>query len=256
MQNSRLPNRLKSSIIIAAALIAGGVMPSMASNPIVLETKTAPSGEKYLFVQLKDAAVSFTVEKPKRDDPTLLAAIPAGFVTADEKPVGVLVYGGQVYNKVNPKLGGALEIIGGAFKLIDTKGGAALNSEYLSELAKKNGCLFQQFAIVKNRVPSMFKDQGKYLRRGVGHLTNGKPILVESRAWITLKQFASDMVALGARDLIYTDMGPWKESWIRDPRTGELIDIGNEKAKPVKQLNWLVVTEPKTNSSPNEGRLN
>lgn len=246
MRNSPVRSRLKSSFIIAAVLIAGGVMPAMASNPLVLEIKTSPSGEKYLFANLNDALLTFTVEKPKRDDTNILLAVPAGFVTAEEKPVGVLVYNREVHNKINAKLGGALEIVDGKFKLIDTKGGAGLNSEYLNELAKKNGSLFQQFIIVRNRIASTFKDQGKYLRRGIGHLSDGKAVLVESKTWITLKQFASDMVALGVRDLIYTDMGPWKESWIRDPKTGDLVDIGNEKARPIKQLNWLIVTEPKS----------
>lgn len=223
-------------------------MPVMAANPLSLETRTAPSGEKYLFVLLNGAWVSFTFEKPKRENPEILVAIPAGFVTADEKPIGVLVFNGEVHNRVNPKLGGALEILGGKFKLIDTNDGAVFNHQYLEDIARKGGCLFQQFTIVKDRRASVFKDQGKYLRRGIGHLSSGTPILVESKSWITLQKFASDMVALGVQDLLYTDMGPWKESWIRDPNSGALLDIGNEKAKPIKQLNWLTITEPSTNA--------
>jgi len=237
-------NRSKLSTLLAAVFFVCGVMPVAAANPLGLETRTAPSGEKYLFVLLNGAPVNFTIEKPKRENPEILVAIPAGFVTADEKPLGVLVFNGEVHNRVNPKLGSALELFEGKFKLIDTNNGASLNHQYLGEIARKGGSLFQQFTIVKDRKASVFKDQGKYLRRGIGHLSSGAPIVVESKSWITLQKFASDMVALGVKDLIYTDMGPWKESWIRDPDSGALLDIGNEKAKPIKQLNWLTITEP------------
>jgi hypothetical protein len=239
---SRL-RRFYKPFVVTVLLSATSALPVLARNPLNLDTRTAPSGQKYLFVAINDAPVSFVVKKPDRNDPKILLCIPASFVTKEGKAIGVLVYNGEVHNKVNPKLGGALEIIDGSIKMIDTKSGAGLSKTYLDDLARKNGCLFQQFAIVKNRTPSSFKDNGKYLRRGVGKLADGKPIIVESKTWITLKQFASDLVALGVKDLLYTDMGPWTESWIRDPKSEKLIEIGNQKAAPVTQLNWLIVSE-------------
>lgn len=215
-----------------------------ARNPLAVETRKAASAEKYLVIALNDAPIYFTTEKPNRDDANLLLAIPAGFVTKEGNPIGAWVSNGQVSYKVNPKLGGALSIIDGKFEFVDTKNGTTLTKEFLDRIAGKSGGLFQQFTIVKNRIPGSFKDPGKFLRRGIGKTVEGKEIIVESKNPITMKQYASDLVALGLKDFVYTDMGPWTESWFRDPKTGNLVDIGNEKAAQIKQANWLVVTAP------------
>lgn len=226
------------------ALIVSLQSQAEARNPLSVETRKAPSAEKYLVIALNDAPIHFTRDKPTRDNAKLLLSIPAGFVTKEGTPIGAWVSNGQVSYKVNPKLGGALSIIDGEFEFVDTKSGTTLTKEFLDRIAAKNGGLFQQFAIVKNRIPGSFKDHGKFLRRGIGKTIQGKEVIIESKNPITMKQYASDLVALGIKDFVYTDMGPWTESWFRDPKTSNLVDIGNEKAAPIKQANWLIVTDP------------
>lgn len=231
-------------LAIVFSLLALTATDAQARNPLGFELRAAPSGEKYAFVYINNAPVKLMLTLPDKNDSKLLMSIPAAFTSAEGKIVGVYVHGGSVNNKVDPKLGGALKIMNGTYEVLDTKSGALLTQEYLNDVASRKGSLIQQFGVVKNRVASTFKDKTKFQRRGIGILKDGKEVIVESKGVITLGQFASDLAVMGMKDFLYTDMGAWGGGWVRDPKDGKLITIGNERHFTASQTSWIVVSEP------------
>ncbi len=214
------------------------------SNPLRFELKTAASNEQYSFVYLNDARVKFVLVRPRKDDAKILMSIPAAFTKMDGKVDGVYVLDGVVHGSVNTRLGGALRIAGGQYEVLDTKSGATLTGEFLQSVASKKGSLFQEFQVIKGGIASTFKDKSKFQRRGIGKLSEGEHVIVESKAAITLSQFAKDASELGVKELLYTDMGAWSEGWVRDPKSGQPITIGMDRQATEKQSNWLILLAP------------
>jgi hypothetical protein len=67
--------------------------------------------------------------------------------------------------------------------------------------------------------------------------------LVESLSAITLSQFGIDLAALGAKQLAYTDMGPWDEGWYRNSKDNKVVTLGQDRSLTNKQSNWLVLLQ-------------
>jgi len=234
----------RQPLALALFLSAAIVMPAQAVNQLKVELRSGPSGAKYSLTRLHDARVNFVGSQPDRNDEKIIMAFPAGFVTAEGKAIGACVFDGKVHNSVNKKLGGALKVIDGKFEVIDTRSGALLTAEFLDDVARKNGGLFQQFTIVKNKTEAAFKDKGKAVRRSIGKLVDGQAIVLESKGDVTLAQYAADAISLDVKDLLYTDLGKWGEGWIRDPASGKISNIGDQsKTQGAIQANWIEVRD-------------
>lgn len=218
---------------------------AFAKNSLSIELRTAKSGDKYSFVFINNAPVSLVDTEPDRNDTNKLMSLPIAFTSVTEKIVGVFVHDGKVERSVSRRLGGAVRVQNGRFEIIDTNSSVLLTKQYLDDAAKDGGALVQQFLIVRKGKPCQFKDKGLAQRRGIGKLKDGKEIMVESKGMITLTKFADDLVALGVQDLLYSDLGAWGQSWMRDPGTGKIVKLANEKSVTENHTNWLLVSEPK-----------
>lgn len=200
---------------------------------------------------LNGAHLGFTTMRPSKKDSSVLLCFPAAFTMKNGKIGGIYIADGKVFNKklVDRGLGGAAKMIGARLEIFPTDYGKLLTDDLLDDIAKQNGTLFQQFQAVENGSPSKFKDRSSFQRRGIAVLKDGSIAVIESVDSITLTTFAEDAAALGVRDLIYTDMGAWSEGWVRNPKDGEVLPIGNDRQMTDQQTNWVVVTEAKTDVS-------
>lgn len=230
--------------VVSISLIACTVHKAEAENPLTVEVRAAKSAEKYSFVFINNAPVSLVASEPAKTDSKILLALPIAFTTAEGKIIGVFVHDKEVDRSVNRKLGGALRVQNGRFEILDTGSGALLTKEYLNDAATNGDALLQQFLIVRKGKPCSFKDKGMAQRRGIGKLKDGKEVMVESKGAITLTKFASDLVGLGVQDLLYSDLGAWGQSWLREPKTGKIQNLANQKSVTENHTNWLLVSEP------------
>jgi hypothetical protein len=217
-----------------------------ADNPIRVETKTAKSGEKYSFIFINNAPVRLVDSEPDKTDKKRLLSMPIAFTSVTAKIIGAFVHEGKVECSVSKKLGGALKISNDRFEVIDTVDGAVLTDAYLDELAKNGGSLVQQFLVVKGNQPCKFRDKGLAQRRVIANLNDGKEVVIESNRFMTLSKFATDLSELGVKNCLYSDLGAWGQSWLRDSKSGKLKNLANEKSVTENHTNWFLVSEPTT----------
>lgn len=237
-------------LLALSCFIACLACPRVTANPLTFQKREAPSGNVFNFMYLNGANLGFTTVRPSKDDKNVLLCFPAAFTMRNGKIGGIYIVDGKVYNKgmVDRGVGGAAKMIGSRLEIFPTDYGKLLTDELLNDVAKQNGTLFQQFQVVENGSPAKFKDKSSFQRRGIAVLQDGTIAVVESVDSITLTSFADDAAALKVRDLIYTDMGAWGEGWVRNPKNGEVLPIGNDRQMTDSQTNWVVVTEAKAES--------
>ena len=202
----------------------------------------APSGVVYTIYPQGNFALDFVTRRPSPNQPELSFAIPAAFTTIDNRIDGVFVTDGVIGNEdsVNKQLGGLIVIEDGTFKLLSTSKGALLTKDFLYEVRQRKGALFQQFMLVQNGKAATFRDKSKFQRRAVAQFKDGATGVVESNQDIPFTTFNGDLIWLGVRNALYTDMGEWDEGWYRRETDGKVIAIGNDRRHTEKQTNWLV----------------
>ncbi len=226
-------------------LLGSSIGAAFANNPLTVEVRAAKSGEKYSLVFINNSPVTLVESEPDRNDTKNLMALPIAFVSVAGKIVGVFVHEGKVDGSVSKRLGGVVKVQNGRFDILDTASSAPLTKQYLDDAAKTGGALLQQFLIVRKGKPCQFKDKGLAQRRGIGKLRDGKELVIESKGKITLAKFADDLISLGVQDLLYSDLGAWGQSWMRDPKSGNIIRLANEKSVTENHTNWFLVSESK-----------
>ncbi len=208
----------------------------------------AASGVVYQLFPQEKFALDFRTVRPSTSDNDIVFCIPAAFTGHDNKIDGVFICNGAIGNgnAINHELGGAMVIENGHGKLLATNKGATLTQQFLESVQKSKGSLFQQFLIVHNGNPAVFRDQSKFQRRAIGLTKQGTFKIFESDKAITFSTFNNDLAALGVTEALYFDMGAWDEGWYRHATTGKTITIGLDKSQTHRQSNWLVLKKVKS----------
>ncbi|MCD6068415.1 MAG: hypothetical protein K0S33_3241 [Bacteroidetes bacterium] len=210
---------------------------------ISMEKKKTPNGNSYTIIYQNTCSIEFTDQRPKEKDAAVQLCIAGAFTQlTDYKIDGIYMCNGKIGNKtaVNKRLGGAIKIVKGQAVIFPTQKGTLLTDSFLNDLSTQKGSLFQQLQIVANGAAASFVDKAVFQRRAIVIFKNSKTALVEGNESITLAEFSKDLVELGAKDALYTDMGGWDEGWYTDPATGKKITIGQMRTSTAKQSNWVV----------------
>lgn len=208
----------------------------------------AASGVVYQLFPQEKFALDFRTKRPSKADSDIVFCIPAAFTGHDNKIDGVFICNGAIGNgnRINHELGGAMVIENGQGKLLATNKGATLTQQFLESVQKSKNSLFQQFLIVHNGNPAVFRDQSKFQRRAIGLTKQGTFKIFESDKAITFSTFNADLAALEVKEALYFDMGAWDEGWYRHATTGKTITIGLDRSKTHRQSNWLVMKKVKS----------
>jgi hypothetical protein len=219
------------------------VVNSVFAQTISLETKSGKSNTRYTFIKKNKCSVAFTDKRPDKNDPTVVACIAAAFTNLQNLHVdGIFAVNGKILNQgvINKTLGGVFYIENNTCRIFQSGKGKLFNDSLLS-LAKKNkASFFQQIQCIQNGKAASFSDKKIFQRRGIAILKDNSIAIIESREAITLKVFSDDLVLLGVKQLIYTDMGSWDEGYYKDPATGKTIVIGYDLSQTAKQSNWII----------------
>ncbi|MES2516309.1 MAG: hypothetical protein V4580_19295 [Bacteroidota bacterium] len=215
---------------------------SFAQN-ISIETKTGKSSTHYTVIKKNTCSISFTDKRPDNNDPSVMVCIPAAFTNLQNLKVdGIFAVNGEVKNMqvINKTLGGVFYVDKNTCRMFQSGKGKLFNDSLIS-LAKKNkASFFQQIQCVQNGKAASFKDEKIFQRRGIAILNDNSIAIIESKEAITLKVFSEDLVLLGVKQLIYTDMGAWDEGYYKDPKTHKTVIMGYDLSQTDKQSNWVV----------------
>jgi hypothetical protein len=236
----RKPLLLLPLLIASLAFFPGSF--GVSRVPVSVELKKGASGNAYTLIYQNSSFISFETSRPDKTDTSIYLCIAAAFTRLDDFSIdGLYICKGKTgnINSVNHTIGGAVKIINGQCSIFPTAKGKALTDSLIRAIENKKGSLFQQIQMIENGSAATFKDVQLFQRRGIVIFKDGRTAIAESVRAITLKTFANDLVGLGAKDLLYTDMGSWDEGWYRN-NEGQLKILGNNRSQTSKQSNWIV----------------
>ncbi len=215
----------------------------LVSQNISVESKQGKSGTTYTFIKKNTCTIAFTDKRPDKNDAAILACIPAAFTNLQNYKVdGIYAVNGKVENTsaINTSLGGVFYIEKNKCNVFQS-GKGKLFKDSLLNIAKMNkASFFQQIQCIQNGKAASFSDKKLFQRRGIAILKDNTVAIIESSGSITLKVFSDDLVLLGIKQLIYTDMGSWDEGMYKDPVTGKTVVIGKDLSQTAKQSNWII----------------
>jgi len=232
------------SLALSFALFLAVFEPVLAAGLSVGSMKGA-SGMSYHFYDMGDLRIGWEIKRPDKMNERIKLCIPAAFTTKSGTVVGIYGIRGGVSNAraISRPIGGAILISGGKFEIFPSDNGKRFTREFIKSVQKRKASFFQQFQLVHKGTPARFKDKKSFQMRAIVKFADGREGVVESESAMTFKTFNADLAALGVEDALYTDMGAWDEGWYRDPETGEIVTIGNDRSQTAKQTNWVVFYE-------------
>lgn len=236
---------LKTVISLVASswlLLCGAVYGGERSAELSISTVKGTSGTRYhLYGKGAGLYISWNRERPSKSDKAIKLCIPAAFTSTTGTVVGIFAVNGEVGNReqISKSIGGILKIVDGEFKIFPSDKGERFTQRFIDSLKTERASLFQQFQLVENGVASKFKDKRHFQMRAIGKFASRLEAVIESDSAIDFKTFNSDLVGMGVKDAIYTDMGAWDEGWYRNPKTSKVVPIGKDRSKTQKQTNWI-----------------
>lgn len=235
-----------SCLLVSLAFdFCGGYAAQAVSKSLIVSTLTGASGTGYHIYDKGDLRLEWHLKRPDKNDSSIKFCIPAAFTTTTGTVVGIYAENGKVGNRkaISKPIGGAILIEGGKFMIFPSGNGAKFTPAFIASVETRKASMFQQFQVVQNGTPASFRDQKSFQMRAIVRFTDGREGVVESDTAITFKTFNADLAAMGVKDALYTDMGAWDEGWYRDPKTGKIVTIGNDRSKTSKQTNWVTFEE-------------
>jgi hypothetical protein len=188
--------------------------------------------------------INLATTRPVPGDKNISFCIAAAFTRLDDNGIdGLFIENGEIKNSgVNRHLGGGLLIHGDSVFIIKTFEGKLPTKTWIDSVAALKCSFLQQIQLVRDDSALVFKkDKAFFQRRAVVIFKDSRTAVVESGTPITLQKFADDLVSLGVRNAIYTDMGGWDEGWYRDG--SKVRTIGLMRGSTRRQSNWFVMTE-------------
>jgi len=211
------------------------------NNALRVEKLKVTSGNNYTIWHKNNLLLDLSLKRPEKSDKNILLCIPGAYTDLQTYTVdGLYIDNGKVLNqnKINYTLGGAIKIINGDCELFSTQKGKLLSDSLIQYIVKQKGSLFQQILMIEHGKGATYKDTKQFQRRAIVKTKENKTAIIESFEHITLDMFTKDLLELGIKEALYTDMGAWDEGWYKV--NDKAITIGRIKTQTEKQCNWVV----------------
>jgi len=121
--------------------------------------------------------------------------------------------------------------------------------ESINAAVESKGFLFQQCLIVENgkgmveRIPKAIRvRQAHIIYRAACVMNDGSFAVVQGNEPMYCGEFIDALVALGAQQALYLDMGSWAWGWVRE--NGKTTELSEHFHNTRYQSNWLQVVIP------------
>ena len=247
-------------LLLAVAPVAlmgcGTSARSVGHDGIVTVSHEVAAGHNLLVMKpTANARLSFVSHKqsnfkgaPGIDDPTIALNVAAAF-TLDTESMDVcgdhVVAGEHIAGYDDVTATGHILIVGDKVSIFPN---SRLHQSIKAAVDGK-GHLFQQCLIVEDgravveRIPQAIRDrQAHIIYRAVCIMRDGGVAVVQGGEKLYCHEFISALVALGAQQALYLDMGTWAWGWVREsgkpPR-----ELAEHFANTRFQSNWLQVVK-------------
>lgn len=182
---------------------------------------------------------------PSIDDASIMLNVAAAF-TLDTETMDVC--GDQVV--AGERIKGYDDITATGHAIIINNKVSIKNNDCLEESIKAavegRGYLFQQCLIVENgkgmveRIPKAIRDrQAHIIYRAACVMSDGSFAIVQGDEPMYCGEFIDALVALGAQQALYLDMGTWAWGWVRE--NGTTTELSEHFNNTRYQSNWLQV---------------
>ena len=205
------------------------------------------AGHSYLVLTAEPgASVEYSVTRPNGDDPDVCLAVAAAFTGDDLVSIcgGHVVQGKRMQGYDDVTATGHMLLTGGKVAI---RPNGRLN-ESLNKAEADRGSLFQQCLVVEGgtahaeRIPQAITDRKAHIIfRAACLMADGTFAVVQGVDCQYAHEFVDGLVALGAKDAVYLDMGSWAYGWYRTDRGGKAVELADHFANTAHQSNWLVV---------------
>lgn len=230
--------RLRTISILVGTLYCIGS--TAAFSDVEVSSKKAGTDElTILKPTAKDESAEFCLLPPDKKEGLVDLSIAAAFTTKTSSISGIAICNGKkVAGPVNTHLGGTAIFLDGNYEIFPNEHGTVLSADFIADLQKAGGSLFQQFLLVRDSKAQAFKDSATAPRRALVVFNTGERGVVQSVKEMTLGQFAHDMQIVGVRAAIYTPVGDADGGWYR--HGDKFISIGKSSSPTPIQSNWVV----------------
>jgi hypothetical protein len=184
---------------------------------------------------------------PSINDDSILLNVAAAF-TLDTESMDVC--GDQVVT--GERIAGYDDITATGHALIINNKVSIKSNDYLEESIKAavegKGYLFQQCLIVEDgkgiveRIPKAIRDRKAHIiYRAACVMSDGSFAIVQGDEPMYCGEFIDALVALGAKQALYLDMGTWAWGWVRE--NGTTTELSEHFSNTRYQSNWLQVVK-------------
>lgn len=236
-------SRASSLLCLLIGLLA--CSPKAAPDVRTEQRKTA-KGTLYALFYPQNLAVRVVTSRPNPGDGRCQLSVAAAYTDLQtNQPLDLLVCGGRVL-QAKAKVGfldGSLTILGNTLAIGQLAKGQSPPSAQLARVQAGHGTLLLQELLVFRGQNQKAAGGSVFQRRALVEFTGHQFAVVESASnYLTMKQFADDLLELGAQNALYLDMGDWDEGWYK--RQGRVVALGNRRTETARQSNWLVFTAP------------
>lgn len=184
---------------------------------------------------------------PSINNDSILLNVAAAF-TLDTESMDVC--GDQVV--AGERIAGYDDITATGHALIINNKVSIKSNDYLEESLKAavegKGYLFQQCLIVEDgkgiveRIPKAIRDRKAHIiYRAACVMSDGSFAIVQGDEPMYCGEFIDALVALGAKQALYLDMGTWAWGWVRE--NGTTTELSEHFSNTRYQSNWLQVVK-------------
>lgn len=184
---------------------------------------------------------------PSINNDSILLNVAAAF-TLDTESMDVC--GDQVV--AGERIAGYDDITTTGHALIINNNVSIKSNDYLEESIKTavegNGYLFQQCLIVEDgkgiveRIPKAIRDRKAHIiYRAACVMSDGSFAIVQGDEPMYCGEFIDALVALGAKQALYLDMGTWAWGWVR--KNSKTTELSEHFSNTRYQSNWLQVVK-------------
>ena len=217
-----------------------------ATPQVRVEARQTAKGEPYTVFYPEKLTLELVTSRPNPASPTCFLSVAAAYTDLTTyQPLDLLVYQGTL-RQANATVGfldGVLTIVGDSVTIGRLPKGQSPSSAQLAAVQRRQGTLLLQELVVFRGKNLRAAGGSVFQRRALVEFAHHQLAVVESTSdSITMQQFGDDLVALGAQNALYLDMGDWDEGWYKDGRS--VVKLGNRRTRTNRQSNWLVFASP------------
>lgn len=217
-----------------------------AALEVRLAGKTTAAGRQYALFYPQGLAIRVVTRRPAVADSRNQLSVAAAYTDLDtDLPLDLLVADGRT---LQPKakvgfLNGVLTIIDDSLKITRIPKGQSPPGADVEHVRQQHGTLLLQELLVHEGQNQRPEGGSIFQRRALAELSGHRFVMVESLSDnVRMKQFAADLIELGARNALYLDMGDWDEGWYKVG--SRVVKIGYRRTETARQSNWLVFAKP------------